>query len=94
MTRDHRRQGHGPPVSWPTSTDAVFGIEKMIGDHHGRTAGMATLLVRAVDGILGTHRRKATVMRAEIVTARRDPSSQRHVNERSSRRRSSGPEPL
>jgi hypothetical protein len=28
----------------------------MIGDHHGRTAGRATLLVRAVDGILGTHR--------------------------------------
>jgi hypothetical protein len=27
----------------------------MIGDHHGRTAGRATLLVRAVDGILGTH---------------------------------------
>ena len=31
----------------------------MIGDHHGRTAGRATLLVRAVDGILGTHRRGA-----------------------------------
>jgi hypothetical protein len=28
----------------------------MIGDHHGRTAGGTTLLVRAVDGILGTHR--------------------------------------
>ena len=27
----------------------------MIGDHHGRMAGRATLLVRAVDGILGTH---------------------------------------
>ena len=27
----------------------------MIGDHHGRAAGRATLLVRAVDGILGTH---------------------------------------
>jgi hypothetical protein len=27
----------------------------MIGDHHGRTAGRATLLVRAADGILGTH---------------------------------------
>jgi hypothetical protein len=26
------------------------------GDHHGRTAGRATLLVRAVDDILGTHR--------------------------------------
>jgi hypothetical protein len=28
----------------------------MIGDPHGRTAGRATLLVRAVDEILGTHR--------------------------------------
>jgi hypothetical protein len=28
----------------------------MIDDHHGRAAGTATLLVRAVDGILGTHR--------------------------------------
>jgi len=28
----------------------------MIGDHQGRTAGIATLLVRAVDHILGTHR--------------------------------------
>jgi hypothetical protein len=27
----------------------------MIGDHHGRTAGRATLLVRAVEEILGTH---------------------------------------
>jgi hypothetical protein len=27
----------------------------MIGDHHGRAAGRATLLVRAVDEILGTH---------------------------------------
>jgi hypothetical protein len=27
----------------------------MTGDHHGQTAGMATLLVRAVDEILGTH---------------------------------------
>jgi hypothetical protein len=29
----------------------------MIGDHHGRVTGRATLLVRAVDGIPGTHRR-------------------------------------
>jgi hypothetical protein len=27
----------------------------MADDHHGQTAGMATLLVRPVDGILGTH---------------------------------------
>jgi len=28
----------------------------MTGDHHGRTAGRATLLVRAMDEILGTFR--------------------------------------
>jgi hypothetical protein len=28
----------------------------MIGDHHGRTAGRATLLFKAMDRILGTHR--------------------------------------
>jgi hypothetical protein len=27
----------------------------MIGDHHSRTAGEATLLVRAVDEVFGTH---------------------------------------
>jgi hypothetical protein len=27
----------------------------MTNDHHGQTAGRATLLVRAVDEILGTH---------------------------------------
>jgi transposase, IS6 family len=30
----------------------------MIGDHHGRSARRATLLVRAVDAILGTHTRR------------------------------------
>jgi hypothetical protein len=28
----------------------------MTGDHHGQAAGMASLLVKAVDGILDTHR--------------------------------------
>jgi hypothetical protein len=28
----------------------------MADDHHGQTAGMATLLVRPVDEILGTHK--------------------------------------
>jgi hypothetical protein len=28
----------------------------MIGDHHGQGAGRATLLVSAVDAILGTHK--------------------------------------
>ena len=27
----------------------------MTGDHHGQTAGRATLLARAMDEILGTH---------------------------------------
>jgi hypothetical protein len=31
----------------------------MIDDHHGRTAGRATLLARAMDEIFGTHRIKA-----------------------------------
>jgi hypothetical protein len=34
----------------------------MIGDHHGRTARRATLLVRTVDEILGTHR-SSTIQR-------------------------------
>jgi hypothetical protein len=36
----------------------------MIGDHHGRTAGRATLLLRAMDEILGTHRLAAQPMPA------------------------------
>ncbi len=51
----------------------------MIGDHHGRTAGGATLLVRAVDGILGTHKRRAAPRRAGGQAARgrlRQPSTQ------------------
>jgi hypothetical protein len=31
----------------------------MIGDHHSRTAGEATLLVRAVDEVFGTHTAQA-----------------------------------
>jgi hypothetical protein len=30
----------------------------MIADHHAQSAGRATPLVRAVDGLLGTHRSK------------------------------------
>jgi hypothetical protein len=33
-----------------------MNLRHMIGDHHGRTAGRANLLVRAMDEILGTHR--------------------------------------
>jgi hypothetical protein len=33
----------------------------MTGDHHGRSAERATLLVRTADGILGTHRRAADI---------------------------------
>ncbi|SRR5712691_1821717 len=33
----------------------------MIGDHRDRSAGRATLLVRAADGILGTHRNNANI---------------------------------
>jgi hypothetical protein len=34
----------------------VLAPHNMIGDHHERSAGRATLLVRAVDAIFGTHR--------------------------------------
>jgi hypothetical protein len=30
----------------------VFGTHNMTGDHHGQTAGRATLLARAVDATL------------------------------------------
>ncbi len=30
MTRDHRRQGHGPPISWPTAADEVFGTDSFV----------------------------------------------------------------
>jgi hypothetical protein len=36
----------------------------MTGDHHGRTAGRATLLLTATDGTLGTHTTKTLVARA------------------------------
>jgi hypothetical protein len=32
----------------------------MTGDHHGQTAGRATLLVRAMDEIVGTHTSSST----------------------------------
>jgi hypothetical protein len=38
----------------------------MIGDHHGRMTGRATLLVRAVDEILGTHRIKPVLQASGI----------------------------
>jgi hypothetical protein len=41
----------------------------MTGDPHGRTAGKATLLVRAMDEILGTYRLIAVDVDAIIVTA-------------------------
>ena len=48
----------------------------MTDDHHGRTAGRATLLVRAVDEILGTHMPTpvaSQVPSGEIATASTDP---------------------
>jgi len=40
----------------------------MIGDHYGPTAGRATVLVRAVDAILGTHMRREVLDRLLIVS--------------------------
>jgi hypothetical protein len=34
----------------------------MTGDHYGRNARRATLLVRAVDALLGTHRQRPTAV--------------------------------
>ena len=40
----------------------------MTGDHHGQTAGRATLLVRAMDEILGTHTARLKIIN-HLVTA-------------------------
>src|ERR1019366_6418199 len=47
----------------------------MIDDHHGPSARRANLLVRAVDGILGTHRKVTRTDRAgvEVGPAGRSP---------------------
>jgi len=44
----------------------------MIDDHHGWAAGRATLLVRAVDGILGTHRACHSLLSSAGTTYNRD----------------------
>jgi len=38
----------------------------MSGDHHGRTARRATLLVTATDDILGTHRQEIGVRNVRL----------------------------
>jgi hypothetical protein len=43
----------------------------MIGDHYDPTAARATLLVRTVDGILGTHSVKQAID-AGLIKARRE----------------------
>ena len=48
----------------------------MSGDHHGRTAGSATLLVRPMDGILGTHRLRGARRQVSLADARRDAVGQ------------------
>jgi hypothetical protein len=49
----------------------------MIGDHHGRTAGRATLLLRAMDEILGTH---SSVTAIQAVRTLLRPCAGRSVN--------------
>jgi hypothetical protein len=53
-------------------------LKHMISDHHGRTAGRATLLVRAVDEIPGPHNARAAIRASRL---REDPGaeSQRHA---------------
>jgi len=41
----------------------------MIGDHHGRTAGRANLLVKAADEILGTHTLSWTLSNLDYLVA-------------------------
>jgi len=53
----------------------------MISDHHGRTAGRATLLVRAMDGILGTHSSYAVAVAED--DRFQQPNSSREAYERS-----------
>ena len=48
-----RRDSRGHPAS--RVIRRKMNRRHMIGDHHGRSVGRATLLVRAVDAILGTH---------------------------------------
>jgi hypothetical protein len=55
----------------------------MIGDHHGWTAGRATLLVRAVDEILGTH--KTNRAPATALAGGRGWSRSGHAPDRSSK---------
>ena len=49
----------------------------MIGDHHGRTAGSTTLLVRAVDDLLGTHRVIVFLLSIPLLHGRWKPSGAR-----------------
>ena len=49
---------------WRTTIGTrIANRRHMIGDHHGRTAARATLLVAATDEILGTHRLPPVMMR-------------------------------
>jgi hypothetical protein len=45
----------------------------MTGDHHGRTAGRATLLARAMDEILGTHSADGPIVTGTPCPALADP---------------------
>ena len=48
-----RRDSRSHPA--PRVINRKTNLRHMMVDHHGRSARWATLLVRAVDGILGTH---------------------------------------
>jgi hypothetical protein len=49
----------------------------MIGDHHSRTAGETTLLVRAVDEVFGTHTMGQPVMRVVMAVYRQGDTAVR-----------------
>jgi hypothetical protein len=69
----------------------------MTGDHHGQTAGMATLLARALDGLLGTHRvrGRGAVMASALFLRRtiRSPVFRRQESAKHQRDREMNPGP-
>src|ERR1035437_9874131 len=63
-----------PPACKTRHQPPHAGTDNMIDDHHGWTAGKVTVLVRAVDRILGTHRLARCLLGCLMVLARREAS--------------------
>jgi hypothetical protein len=63
----------------------------MTGDHHGQMARVATLLARALDGLLGTHTSSAAVAHDIGLTQKSSPTSMDEIFGRSRARVSGNP---